>query len=108
MVTMATWFITGCSTGFGRALAEAVLADGHRAVITARNPDQLSDLVKQYRDDALALPLDVTDRQQIDSAASRVLVMYCIWFISSFIVLVLRSTPADRPANQKRRLCGHA
>lgn len=73
MVTMATWFITGCSTGFGRALAEAVLADGHRAVITARNPDQLSDLVKQYRDDALALPLDVTDRQQIDSAASRAL-----------------------------------
>jgi NAD(P)-dependent dehydrogenase (short-subunit alcohol dehydrogenase family) len=31
------WFITGSSTGFGRALAEAVLASGDSAVLTARN-----------------------------------------------------------------------
>jgi len=35
---MSTWLITGCSTGIGRALAEAVLGTGHNAVITARNP----------------------------------------------------------------------
>ena len=70
---MATWFITGCSTGFGRALAEAVLADDHRAVITARDPAQLSDLVDQYPDTALALPLDVTDQRQIDETANATL-----------------------------------
>ena len=32
---MATWLITGCSTGLGRALAQAVLAHGHNAVVTA-------------------------------------------------------------------------
>jgi NAD(P)-dependent dehydrogenase (short-subunit alcohol dehydrogenase family) len=33
---MSTWLITGCSTGLGRALAEAVIAAGHNAVVTAR------------------------------------------------------------------------
>jgi NAD(P)-dependent dehydrogenase (short-subunit alcohol dehydrogenase family) len=33
---MPTWLITGCSTGLGWALAEAVLDAGHNAVVTAR------------------------------------------------------------------------
>ena len=66
---MATWFITGCSTGFGRALAEAVLADGHNAAITARQPEQLADLEERYSGRVLALALDVTVRDQIGAAA---------------------------------------
>lgn len=66
---MATWFITGCSTGFGRALAEAVLADGHHAAITARRPEQLADLEERYSDRVLVLGLDVTVREQVDAAA---------------------------------------
>ena len=62
---MATWLITGCSTGLGRALAQAVLAHGHNAVATARNPATLEDIAAAYPDTALALPLDVTDRDQI-------------------------------------------
>ena len=34
---MSTWLITGCSTGLGRALAEAIIAAGHNAVVTARD-----------------------------------------------------------------------
>jgi NAD(P)-dependent dehydrogenase (short-subunit alcohol dehydrogenase family) len=34
---MSTWLITGCSTGLGRALAQAVIAAGHNAVATARD-----------------------------------------------------------------------
>ena len=64
---MATWLITGCSTGLGRALAQAVLAHGHNAVVTARNPTTLEDIAAAYPDTALALPLDVTDRDQISS-----------------------------------------
>ena len=32
------WLIAGCFRGFGRAIAEAVLAAGHQLVATARNP----------------------------------------------------------------------
>ncbi len=70
---MTTWFITGCSTGFGRALAEAVLAAGHKAAITARKPEQLADFVERYPERALALPLDVTVRSQVNAAAQATL-----------------------------------
>jgi NAD(P)-dependent dehydrogenase (short-subunit alcohol dehydrogenase family) len=63
-----TWFITGSSRGLGRALSEAVLEAGHRLVATARNPDQLADLVARYPDRARAVALDVTDRAQADVA----------------------------------------
>lgn len=65
------WLITGCSTGFGRELAKLVLARGWRAVVTARDPSTLTDIVKGYEDSALALPLDVTNRQQIEQAVSQ-------------------------------------
>ncbi|GAP54277.1 uncharacterized oxidoreductase YqjQ [Arthrobacter sp. Hiyo6] len=64
---MATWLITGCSTGLGRALAQAVLAHGHNAVVTARNAATLQEIADDFPDTALALPLDVTDREQISS-----------------------------------------
>ncbi len=54
------WFITACSTGFGRELAKEVLEAGYKAVVTARNPDDVKDILDEYQDDALALQLDVT------------------------------------------------
>ncbi len=57
------WFITGCSTGFGRELANQLLKGGYRTVITARNPDALRDLASN--DNALVIQLDVTDQSQI-------------------------------------------
>jgi NAD(P)-dependent dehydrogenase (short-subunit alcohol dehydrogenase family) len=65
---MKTWFITGCSTGFGRELAAAVLAHGDRAAVTARDPKAVADIVAPYGDKALALRLDVTDEAQIADA----------------------------------------
>jgi NAD(P)-dependent dehydrogenase (short-subunit alcohol dehydrogenase family) len=62
------WLITGSSRGLGRALAEAVLAAGHRLVATARRPGQLADLVERYPDQARAVALDVTDRAHAGAA----------------------------------------
>jgi NAD(P)-dependent dehydrogenase (short-subunit alcohol dehydrogenase family) len=62
------WFITGASSGLGRALAEAVLARGWRAAMTARRPETLADLTAQHGDRALALALDVTDSRSIAGA----------------------------------------
>ena len=63
-----TWLITGSSRGLGRALAEAALAAGENVIATARNPDQLQDLVKCYPSSARAVRLDVTDRAQAAAA----------------------------------------
>jgi NAD(P)-dependent dehydrogenase (short-subunit alcohol dehydrogenase family) len=57
------WFISGCSTGFGRELARLVLARGWRAVVTARDKARVADLAQNDR--ALALDLDVVDPAQV-------------------------------------------
>ena len=68
---MATWLITGCSTGLGRALAEAALQRGNNVVVTARDAATVEDLAAPYPDAALALSLDVTDPDQVRSAIAR-------------------------------------
>src|ERR1700737_3817635 len=65
------WFITGCSSGLGRALAEAVLRHGHRCVPTARNPADIADIVRAHPKTSLALGLDVTDDKQRRDAVAR-------------------------------------
>ena len=62
------WFITGASTGFGRKLAEAVLAKGGRVVATARKKETVADLEQQYPDHARAVRLDVTDLAQVKAS----------------------------------------
>jgi len=64
----SVWFITGCSTGLGRALATTVLEGGGRAVVTARDPGTVADLVDRHGDRALALALDVTDSGRVAEA----------------------------------------
>ena len=57
-----TWFITGCSRGFGREWAIAALERGDRVAATARDTSTLDDLVEKYGDAILPIELDVTDR----------------------------------------------
>jgi NAD(P)-dependent dehydrogenase (short-subunit alcohol dehydrogenase family) len=66
-----TWFITGCSSGFGREVARALVSRGYRAVVTAPNPRQVEDLVVGHEDRTLALRLDVTDPAQVAEAVRR-------------------------------------
>lgn len=65
------WFITGSSRGLGRSLAEAVLEKGHNVVATARNTDQLEDLVSKYPGQVLPLKLDVNDAVQIKASVEK-------------------------------------
>lgn len=62
---MSTWLITGCSTGLGRALAEAIVGDGHNAVVTARDVAKVSDLADRAPERVLPAALDVTKPEQI-------------------------------------------
>jgi NAD(P)-dependent dehydrogenase (short-subunit alcohol dehydrogenase family) len=65
----AVWFITGCSKGLGRAIAEEALKAGYKVVATARRVADVKDIADAYGEQALALPLDVTNRDQIAAAA---------------------------------------
>ncbi|SFJ76274.1 NADP-dependent 3-hydroxy acid dehydrogenase YdfG [Paenibacillus sp. UNC496MF] len=60
--------ITGSSRGFGRSLAEAVLAKGERLVATARKTEQLADLAERYGDLVRLVTLDVNQYVQAQSA----------------------------------------
>lgn len=62
------WFITGCSTGFGRHLAQEALAKGEKVAVTARNISDVKDLTEQYPSTAFAITLDVTKPEQVKSA----------------------------------------
>lgn len=67
------WFVTGCSTGFGRALATELLEQGYRVVVTARNTAQVADIVYGKEDRALTIQLDVTKQEEIDAAVQTVM-----------------------------------
>ena len=56
-----TWFITGSSRGLGRSLTEAVLAAGDNVAATARNADDLKELVEKYGNLIYPVKLDVTN-----------------------------------------------
>lgn len=68
---MSTWLITGCSTGLGRALAQAVTGAGHNAVVTARDAAAVADLAESAPERVLAVALDVTDPAQVASAVQQ-------------------------------------
>jgi NAD(P)-dependent dehydrogenase (short-subunit alcohol dehydrogenase family) len=60
-MTTKTWFITGASSGFGRAMTERLLERGDRVAATARKPERLSELAEKYGDRLWTAALDVTD-----------------------------------------------
>jgi len=64
------WFITGCSTGLGRALADVIVQRGWRVVVTARDTSHIQDLESATPDRVLALSLDVTNAADIDAAVA--------------------------------------
>ncbi|ALM82609.1 oxidoreductase [Bordetella sp. N] len=68
---MTTWFITGCSSGLGHAIATAVLDAGFKAIVTARNTDKVKEFERAYPDHARALALDLTDKSAIKRAVAQ-------------------------------------
>jgi NAD(P)-dependent dehydrogenase (short-subunit alcohol dehydrogenase family) len=78
-----TWLITGSSRGFGLELTKAALAGGDNVVATARRPEQLGGLVRDYGDRVRAAALDVTD-----TAAARAAVQVATGEFGSLDVVV--------------------
>jgi NAD(P)-dependent dehydrogenase (short-subunit alcohol dehydrogenase family) len=71
-VTMKkVWLITGCSTGFGRSLAIAVLTKGDFVAVGSRNTNDIQDIIQQFPENALSLTLDVTIPEQINTSVEQ-------------------------------------
>jgi NAD(P)-dependent dehydrogenase (short-subunit alcohol dehydrogenase family) len=70
------WLITGASSGFGRAIAEAAVAVGDTVVATARRPAALDDLVAAHPDRAVAVALDVTDAARVAAVVADTVLWY--------------------------------
>jgi NAD(P)-dependent dehydrogenase (short-subunit alcohol dehydrogenase family) len=67
------WFITGATSGFGRAIAEAALERGDSVVATARRVDALADLGEGETERVQVLRLDVTDAADREAAVAAAL-----------------------------------
>jgi NAD(P)-dependent dehydrogenase (short-subunit alcohol dehydrogenase family) len=72
-MTTRTWFITGASSGFGRAFVEHAVARGHAVAATARDPEKLASLVALAPERVAALRLDVTRPEQAEAAVQAAL-----------------------------------
>jgi NAD(P)-dependent dehydrogenase (short-subunit alcohol dehydrogenase family) len=70
--TPRSWLITGASSGLGKAFAREALAAGDVVIATARRPEALADLTRQFPGHVTAIALDVRDagqcRQAVESA----------------------------------------
>jgi len=62
------YWIVGASEGLGRALAEALDAEGASLVLSARNEKRLADIANGLRD-TMVVPIDVTDPKSVSDAA---------------------------------------
>ena len=71
-----TWFITGTSSGFGRAFAEHAIERGHDVVATARRLDDVRDLVALAPERVLAVELDVVAPGAADAAVEAALARF--------------------------------
>ena len=71
-----TWFITGTSSGFGRAFVEHAIERGHNVVATARRLDDVRDLVALAPERVLAVELDVVAPGAADAAVEAALARF--------------------------------
>jgi Short-chain alcohol dehydrogenase of unknown specificity len=66
------WFVTGCSTGFGREIVRHTLDRGYRVVATSRNLKDIENLGNDAANRICRLKLDVTCPDEITSAVTAV------------------------------------
>ena len=71
---MPTIFITGASSGLGKATAKLFAARGWNVIATMRHPEHETELIQLPG--VHLLPLDVTDPAQIEATAQRAIALH--------------------------------
>jgi 3-hydroxy acid dehydrogenase/malonic semialdehyde reductase len=63
-------FVTGATSGFGRAISERLARDGARVVAAGRRAERLEDLARALGERAHPIVLDVRDRRAVEAAVA--------------------------------------
>jgi len=63
-------FVTGATSGYGRATAQAFIRSGAKVVGTGRRADRLEDLKKEWGENFLPVSFDVSKRAEVESAVA--------------------------------------
>lgn len=66
------WFITGISSGLGKALAQTVMAKGDFVIGTFRKEEQVITFNSRYKEKGFALTLDISKPREIEDAVKLV------------------------------------
>lgn len=78
-----TYWLVGASEGFGRAIAEALRAQGARLILSARSEDKLRQMAADLGQ-SRALPMDVTDMDSVRAAVAAAGdadgIIYCVGY----------------------------
>ncbi|HEY4325511.1 MAG TPA: oxidoreductase [Mucilaginibacter sp.] len=70
------WFITGASSGFGKAFAEYAISQNYRVVMTARRLDKLEDIRALAPEQVEAIKMDVNDNDEIVAAVQQAIARF--------------------------------
>ena len=62
------YFITGASSGLGKAIALQTLKEGNVVVLAVRNPEKVTDLVNTFRENTLVVSLEITNEKERQEA----------------------------------------
>jgi len=65
------WFITGASSGFGKAFAEYAITQGYKVIVTARRLDKLESIKAIAPDQVEAIKMDVNNNTEISDAVKK-------------------------------------
>lgn len=68
-----TWFITGISSGLGKALAQSVIEKGDFVIGTFRTQSQVEDFNKQHKENGFAIKLDISNETEIDKTVESII-----------------------------------
>jgi NAD(P)-dependent dehydrogenase (short-subunit alcohol dehydrogenase family) len=71
METTKVWFITGASSGFGRAFSEYAIGKGYRVVVTARRFEKLAAIQALAPHQVEAIQMDVNNPQAVERAVGQ-------------------------------------
>src|SRR5436305_11416939 len=99
--------VTGASTGLGRAIARGAGAQGAKVVLAARNGEALEHGVREIEEagsQALAVPLDVADLEQVQQLVSRTVAHFgrIDTFVANAMVTVYAEAERLEPAELRR------
>ncbi|MEM1320293.1 MAG: oxidoreductase [Bacteroidota bacterium] len=99
------WFITGASSGFGKAMAEYAASQGYKVVATARRKEKLEELAATAPEQIKAISMDVTNREQVRQGVDQAMATFgkidvLINNAGYGIVGALEETPEEEFRNQ--------